>query len=157
MHFWWYDHISHETPPCILTSCLTDIKEEILRTELVKTACPLTGQPDYASVQITYQVCFIQLPHQQQYPCFFLPCRQLTLHQNIVLINLDQGPAIDHTALLLYFVSFRNHNDFHENCVEQMFTDIMKYPLAQNTKSSYAEHNTTQLVLLLKACAYLIV
>lgn len=35
------------------------------------------------------------------------------------------GPKIDHHSLLLYIISFRNHNEFHENCVERIFTDIM--------------------------------
>jgi 7-cyano-7-deazaguanine reductase len=34
------------------------------------------------------------------------------------------GPAIDQAGLLGYIVSFRNHNEFHEPCVERMFTDI---------------------------------
>jgi 7-cyano-7-deazaguanine reductase len=36
-----------------------------------------------------------------------------------------QGQAIDHEGLLRYLVSFREHNDFHEQCVERIFTDIM--------------------------------
>ena len=36
-----------------------------------------------------------------------------------------RGPQIDREALLRYIVSFREHNDFHENCVERMFVDIM--------------------------------
>ncbi len=38
-----------------------------------------------------------------------------------------QGPRINKEALLRYIVSFRNHNEFHEMCVERMFCDIMKY------------------------------
>lgn len=34
------------------------------------------------------------------------------------------GPRIDRAALLRYVVSFREHNDFHEACVERMFVDI---------------------------------
>lgn len=34
------------------------------------------------------------------------------------------GPAIDRAALLRYIVSFREHNDFHEACIERMFVDI---------------------------------
>ena len=36
------------------------------------------------------------------------------------------GQAIDHASLLRYIVSFRNHNEFHEQCVERIFCDIMK-------------------------------
>jgi len=34
------------------------------------------------------------------------------------------GPQIDQAGLLRYLVSFRNHNEFHEQCVERIFTDI---------------------------------
>ncbi|MBW3115527.1 NADPH-dependent 7-cyano-7-deazaguanine reductase QueF [Providencia hangzhouensis] len=36
------------------------------------------------------------------------------------------GPKIDREALLRYLVSFRHHNEFHEQCVERIFTDIMQ-------------------------------
>ena len=34
------------------------------------------------------------------------------------------GAQIDQEGLLQYLVSFRNHNEFHEQCVERMFMDI---------------------------------
>lgn len=34
------------------------------------------------------------------------------------------GPQIDHERLLQYLVSFRNHNEFHEQCVERIFMDL---------------------------------
>ena len=34
------------------------------------------------------------------------------------------GPQIDQAGLLRYIVSFRNHNEFHEQCVERIFMDI---------------------------------
>jgi 7-cyano-7-deazaguanine reductase len=37
-----------------------------------------------------------------------------------------KGPRIDPASLLRYIASFREHNDFHEACVERMFVDIMK-------------------------------
>ena len=37
-----------------------------------------------------------------------------------------KGPQIDRESLLRYIVSFREHNDFHENCVEKMFIDILE-------------------------------
>ena len=64
--------------------------EEILYTNLFKSNCPVTNQPDWASVQISYK-----------------------------------GRKIDHPSLLRYIISFRNHNEFHENCVERIFVDIM--------------------------------
>jgi 7-cyano-7-deazaguanine reductase len=35
-----------------------------------------------------------------------------------------RGPRIDRTALLKYFISYRQHAAFHETCVERMFIDI---------------------------------
>ncbi|MGF1764702.1 NADPH-dependent 7-cyano-7-deazaguanine reductase QueF [Aliivibrio kagoshimensis] len=37
------------------------------------------------------------------------------------------GHQIDQEKLLRYLVSFRQHNEFHEQCVERIFTDIIKY------------------------------
>ncbi len=35
-----------------------------------------------------------------------------------------RGRPIDRAGLLRYIVSFRNHNEFHEQCVERIFTDL---------------------------------
>ena len=35
-----------------------------------------------------------------------------------------RGPRIDRAALLRYLVSFRRHNEFHEQCVERIFVDL---------------------------------
>ena len=37
------------------------------------------------------------------------------------------GAPIDQEGLLQYVVSFRNHNEFHEQCVERMFMDIWRH------------------------------
>ncbi|WP_118812926.1 NADPH-dependent 7-cyano-7-deazaguanine reductase QueF [Haemophilus haemolyticus] len=37
------------------------------------------------------------------------------------------GKKIDHEKLLRYVVSFRQHNEFHEQCVERIFCDLMYY------------------------------
>ena len=65
------------------------IVEETLSSGLLKSNCPVTGQPDWASVQIRYR-----------------------------------GGRIDRAGLLRYLVSFRRHSDFHEQCVERIYTDI---------------------------------
>ena len=44
-----------------------------------------------------------------------------TLHIHYV------GKKIDHEKLLRYVVSFRQHNEFHEQCVERIFCDLMHY------------------------------
>lgn len=37
------------------------------------------------------------------------------------------GKKIDPAKLLRYIVSFREHNEFHEQCVERIFCDLMHY------------------------------
>ncbi len=38
-----------------------------------------------------------------------------------------RGPKIDEVALLRYLISFREHNEFHEQCVERIFVDLQRY------------------------------
>ncbi|MDE8557247.1 NADPH-dependent 7-cyano-7-deazaguanine reductase QueF [Pantoea vagans] len=38
-----------------------------------------------------------------------------------------KGPRIAREALLRYLVSFRQHNEFHEQCVERIFNDVMRF------------------------------
>ncbi|WEN40937.1 NADPH-dependent 7-cyano-7-deazaguanine reductase [Thauera sp. GDN1] len=44
-----------------------------------------------------------------------------------MLVVRYRGPAIDREGLLRYVVSFRAHNEFHEQCVERVFSDIMAH------------------------------
>jgi len=71
----------------------TEVEEqpvtEVLCSNLLKSNCLVTGQPDWGSVQISYT-----------------------------------GLPINQEGLLQYLVSFRNHNEFHEHCVERIFMDI---------------------------------
>ena len=82
---------THYTPaPELLTAAFAEQPvEEVLTSNLLKSNCLVTGQPDWGSVQIRYS-----------------------------------GPQIDQGALLRYLVSFRNHNEFHEQCTERIFMDI---------------------------------
>lgn len=64
--------------------------EQRFVSHLLRSNCPVTGQPDWGSVQIA--------------------CR---------------GAPLDPAGLLRYLVSFRNHNDFHEHCVERIFVDLL--------------------------------
>lgn len=66
--------------------------KETLYTDLLKSNCLVTNQPDWGSVQIIYE-----------------------------------GNQINHEGLLRYIVSYRNHNEFHEQCIERIFVDIMNY------------------------------
>lgn len=65
---------------------------ETLYSDLLKSNCLVTGQPDWGSVQISYS-----------------------------------GKRIQHEGLLKYIVSFRNHDEFHEQCVERIFMDILNH------------------------------
>lgn len=38
-----------------------------------------------------------------------------------------EGNKIEHETLLRYLISFRQHNEFHEQCVERIFYDILRY------------------------------
>lgn len=67
-----------------------EIVEETLYSHLLKSNCPVTGQPDWGSVLIRYK-----------------------------------GPKLDREGLLRYLIGFRQHQDFHEHCVEHIFTDLM--------------------------------
>jgi 7-cyano-7-deazaguanine reductase len=80
------------------------VVEEKLVTHLFKSNCPVTGQPDWASLQVHYH-----------------------------------GPRMDRAGLLRYLVSFREHADFHEHCVERIFTDIAQR-CAPDKLSVYARY-----------------
>jgi len=67
------------------------VVEETLVSNLLKTNCPITGQPDWAAIQIRYR-----------------------------------GPRMERAGLLRYLVSYRQHQDFHENCVERIFMDLRR-------------------------------
>ncbi|AJI94458.1 queuine synthase [Yersinia ruckeri] len=50
-----------------------------------------------------------------------------------------RGPQINPEALLRYLVSFRHHNEFHEQCVERIFNDLMRF-CHPETLSVYARY-----------------
>ncbi len=82
---------AHYTPaPELLRAATLEAPvSEVLTSQLLRSNCPVTGQPDWGSVQISYF-----------------------------------GPQIDQAGLLRYLVSLRNHQGFHEHCVERIFMDI---------------------------------
>lgn len=65
---------------------------ETLMSNLLKSNCLITSQPDWGSVMIRYQ-----------------------------------GPKINQEKLLRYLISFRQHNEFHEQCVERIFMDLKRF------------------------------
>lgn len=83
-------HIYEPTPSLLKVDVTRPIKE-VLISDLLKSNCPVTSQPDWGTVVISYE-----------------------------------GYAIDHSSLLQYIVSYRHHNGFHEQCVEQIYCDIMQ-------------------------------
>ncbi|MCS3455128.1 7-cyano-7-deazaguanine reductase [Aeromonas sp. BIGb0405] len=38
-----------------------------------------------------------------------------------------RGPRLDREKLLRYLISFRQHNEFHEQCIERIFTDLKQH------------------------------
>jgi 7-cyano-7-deazaguanine reductase len=80
----------YQPAPDLLTAAVDELAvTEVLVSNLLKSNCLVTGQPDWGSVQISYT-----------------------------------GHALHQEGLLQYLVSFRNHNEFHEQCVERIFMDI---------------------------------
>jgi len=63
---------------------------EALYSNILKSNCLVTGQPDWGSIEINYI-----------------------------------GNPINHSSLLEYIISYRNHNEFHEQCIERIFIDIL--------------------------------
>lgn len=85
------DHYGPPEPDFLRNDLTVQPVEETLVSHLLRSNCPVTGQPDWGSVQIAYQ-----------------------------------GAPIDHAGLLRYLVSFRTHNEFHEQCVERIFVDLVQ-------------------------------
>lgn len=50
-----------------------------------------------------------------------------------------RGRKIDRKKLLCYLVSFRHHNEFHEQCVERIFNDLLRF-CQPETLSVYARY-----------------
>ncbi len=94
--------VYHPQPDLLMTS--GEKVEEALVSHLLKTNCPVTGQPDWASIFIRYK-----------------------------------GNQILHENLLRYLISFREHQDFHEHCVERIFCDIQRR-CRPETLSVYARY-----------------
>ena len=82
----------YEHPQPELLRCDPErIVEESVYSHLLKSNCPVTSQPDWGTVVVSYK-----------------------------------GAALDHASLLAYLVSFRQHSDFHEQCVERIFLDLQR-------------------------------
>ncbi len=98
------DHYGPPRPEFLQTDVTVQPVQETVLSHLLRSNCPVTGQPDWGSVQIAYR-----------------------------------GAPIDHAGLLRYLVSFRGHNGFHEQCVEQIFVDLMQR-CAPHQLSVYARY-----------------
>lgn len=80
----------YDQPNASLLQCRPSKQvKESLHTHLLRSSCPVTGQPDWGSLCVEYQ-----------------------------------GAALCHASLLAYVISFRQHQDFHEQCVERIFLDL---------------------------------
>jgi len=76
-------------PNASLLKVSKNVDAQTLNSHLLKSNCPVTGQPDWATLVVQYK-----------------------------------GSEIDKASLLKYIISYRNHDDFHEHCVEQIFCDL---------------------------------
>lgn len=84
--------IHHYVPEPGLLGCSSEeLIEESLYSHLLKSNCPVTAQPDWATIWINYR-----------------------------------GKSIDRKGLLAYICSYRQHQGFHEHCVEQIFCDLLQ-------------------------------
>ena len=81
----------HQPQPQLLQCDPQRQVTETLHSHLLRSNCPVTGQPDWGSVVVEYS-----------------------------------GAALDHASFLRYLVSFRQHADFHEQCVERIFLDVLR-------------------------------
>ena len=81
---------SHPRPELLVCNRSREV-DEVLHSHLLKSNCPVTGQPDWGSVVVEYR-----------------------------------GAELDAASLLAYLVSFRQHRDFHEQCVERIFLDLQR-------------------------------
>lgn len=81
---------SHPQPE-LLRCDAQRVVDECLHSHLLKSNCPVTGQPDWGTLVVNYR-----------------------------------GAALDHASVLAYLVSFRQHADFHEQCVERVFLDLLR-------------------------------
>ena len=83
----------YETDPELLAPAADaeEDREVLWSTNLFRSLCPVTGQPDFASVSVRMR-----------------------------------GRTPSPESLLAYLVSYRRHRGFHEQCVEQIFTDLSR-------------------------------
>ncbi len=84
---------SYEYSSEILTQTGSNESEYFFYSDLLRSNCPLTGQPDWGSVYI-----------------YFKP----RMH------------SIEPRSLLKYIVSYRTHQEFHEECCERILYDIIR-------------------------------
>ena len=86
----------YQRSPQLLNVTGQQVTNEVVQSDLLCSNCPVTSQPDWATVTITYS-----------------------------------GQKLDYSELLQYIVSFRQHNGFHEQTVEQIYTDLVQLPQLQ--------------------------
>lgn len=88
------DHSEGRWPRCEPEANMLAVEERLVEESLyshaLRSLCPVTGQPDWATLWLHYR-----------------------------------GPALNHGALLCYLLAYREHRGFHEQCVEQIFRDIL--------------------------------
>ena len=86
-------HNVQQNSQCINIRTPIRLGEPILFRCCKASLCPMTGQPDYATIYISY------VPGERM---------------------------VESKSLKLYLFSFRNHGDFHEDCVNVIMDDLVK-------------------------------
>lgn len=81
-----------------------EIIYERLYSNLLRSNCPVTNQPDWGTISIEYS-----------------------------------GKQLSREQLLRYILSYRQHNDFHETCVENIYYELMYFckPLQLKVYGNY--------------------
>lgn len=84
------DALDVSVPEVADTSLLSAVAgDSLVYTHLMRSLCPVTAQPDWATIIIE-----------------------------------TRGASAQREGLLSYLLAYRNHQEFHEQCVERVYTDL---------------------------------
>ena len=94
----------YQHPDVKILQASTRIVRKTFHTHLLKSNCPVTGQPDWGTLVVSYE-----------------------------------GKELCLKSFLSYVVSFRQHQDFHEQCVERIFL-ALQHLLEPQALTVYARY-----------------
>ena len=115
---------------CVLDTVNIEISEE------PRDFLPQTKSIDHANINVGSSIntpnslvlkTFDQIVSEELSCSTFRSLCPLSRHPDWASISIVyKGRQIDSKSLLIYLTSFRNHESFHEQCVERIFHDLMK-------------------------------